>query len=247
MTRSRVAGMVVWVAGLGGAAWLLHWAGNGVLATPALTETHGWSEWLLASDPVVVAFSLLRMAALGALWYVAIASVVGAVLRMVGAASLVRVTDRVTIGPVRRMLAGTMSLGLAASGVVAVAAPAFRSPVAAATQTSTSSTSVPPTTAFPPATVTMHRLGPVEVPQPPAVALQPEVAKTAPVQWTVKPGECFWSIADSVLTERLGRSPTDAEIVPYWQRLIAGNRSELVQPDNPDLVLPGQVLTVPAP
>ena len=238
MTRSRFVGMVAWVAGLGAAAWLLHWAGNGVLATPALTETHRWAEWLEARDPIVAAFSLLRVVALGALWYVAIATVVGAALRIVGAASLVRVTDRVTIGPVRRMLAGTMSLGLAASGVVAVAAPALRSPVAAATQTSTSSTSVPPTTAFPPATVTMHRLGPVAVSQPSAVTPQPDVAKTATGVWSVKPGECFWSIAESVLTERLSRSPNDAEIVPYWQRLIDANRHELVQRDNPDLILP---------
>ena len=247
MTRSRFAGMVVWVAGLGAAAWLLHWAGNGVLAAPPLTEPRRWAEWLEARDPIVAAFSLLRVVALGGLWYVAIATMVGAVLRMVGAASLVRVTDRVTIGPVRRMLAGTMSLGLAASGVVAVAAPALRSPVAAATQTSTTSTSVPPATAFPPATVTMHGLGPVEVSRPPAVTPQPDVARTAAGEWTVKPGECFWSIADSVLTERSGRSPTDAEIVPYWQRLIDANRHELVQRDNPDLILPGQVFTVPAP
>ncbi|MDQ3642185.1 MAG: LysM peptidoglycan-binding domain-containing protein, partial [Actinomycetota bacterium] len=95
--------------------------------------------------------------------------------------------------------------------------------------------------------VTMHRLGPVDVSQPPAVPLAPERDTAAAAQWTVKPGECFWSIADRVLTERLGRSPSDAEIVPYWQRLIDANRHELVQRDNPDLVLPGQGFTVPAP
>jgi nucleoid-associated protein YgaU len=63
----------------------------------------------------------------------------------------------------------------------------------------------------------------------------------------VRPGECFWSIAERVLTDNWGRAPTDAEIVPYWRRLIDANRLELVQPDNPDLILPGQVFAVPAP
>ena len=247
MSRRRWIGATLWVVGLGVAAAVLQWAGRGVLATPALTDPHRWGDWLQSRDPIVAAFSVLRLFALGGLWYVVIATVVGALLRMVGAASLVHVTDRLTIGPVRRMLAGTMSLGLAASGVVGVAAPALRSPVAAATQTSTSSTTAPPTTATSPATVTMHRLGPVEVAETPAVAPQPDVDRTAPAQWTVKPGECFWSIADSVLTERLGRSPSDAEIVPYWQRLIDANRHELVQRDNPDLIRPGQGFTVPAP
>lgn len=115
-----------------------------------------------------------------------------------------------------------------------------------ASEPSTTSTSTVPTStpAVAPATVTMHRLGPLEAAPPPAAASAPEVAKD---QWTVKPSECFWSIADSVLSDRLGRPATDAEIIPYWHRLIEANRHQLVQRDNPDLVLPGQVFAVPAP
>jgi len=231
-----------------------------VLAAPSLTEPGRWAAWLEARDPIVAAFSILRLVAHGGLWYLAVATLVGLLLRMVGAASLVRVADRLTIGPVRRMLAGTMSLGLAASGVLAVAAPALRAPVAAATQsvepsaTSTSttatSTTATSTSAVSPATVTMHQLAPAEIGQPPAVAPAPEVATatTSPADhWTVRPGECFWSIADSVLTEKWGRPASDAEIVPYWQRLIDANRHQLIQRDNPDLIVPGQLLAVPAP
>lgn len=255
MTGWRWTRAVAWVAALGAAATVLRWTGRGALAAPSLTAPGRWADWLEARDPIVAAFGILRLVALGGLWYLAIVTLVGALLRMVGAASLVRVTDRLTIGPVRRMLAGTMSLGLAASGVLAVAAPAFRAPVSAATQAfdpSTTSTSTVPTstTAVAPATVTMHRLGPLESAQPPAVASAPEIAKAtaSPAdQWTVKPGECFWSIADSVLADRWGRPATDAEIIPYWHRLIDANRHQLVQRDNPDLVLPGQVFAVPAP
>jgi nucleoid-associated protein YgaU len=142
------------------------------------------------------------------------------------------------------MLAGSVSLGLAASGVVAVAAPALRVPVAAA-QTSTSTTSTTPTS-VPPATVTMHRLGPGE-PLVEAPAPAPDLVQVAADRWTVKPGECFWSIADEVLTARLGRVATDAEIVPYWKRLIETNRHQLVQRDNPDLIIPAQVFVIPSP
>jgi nucleoid-associated protein YgaU len=230
------------VLALGGIAAALHWAGDGPLAAPPLTDPGRWRAWLDGRTPVAAAFGLLRLVALGALWYVAVATFVGAVLRLVGAASLVRVADRFTIGPVRRLLAGSLSLGLASSGLLAVAAPALRSPVAAAQTTTTTSTS---TAAAPGGdVVTMHRLGPAEAPVTPAVA---PVTKLDGGRWTVKPGECFWSIAESVLTDRLGRAPTDAEIVPYWRRLIEANRAELVQRGDPDLILPGQVFTIPGP
>lgn len=238
----RLAAAALWVAGLG-AAVALHWAGAGPLATPPLSEPGRWAGWLEGRDPLMAAFSLLRLAALGGLWYLVAVTLLGAGLRAAGAASLVRVADRITIGPVRRLLAGSISLGLAASGVAVVAAPAMRLPVATA-QTTTSTT-----TATPPATVTMHRLGPAEalaVPPAPQVT-QVSTPAQAPDRWTVKPGECFWSIADDVLAKHLGRSPTDAEIVPYWRRLIEANRSELAHNDNPDLIFPSQTFVIPAP
>ena len=236
--RRPFGGAATWVLALGVAAAALQWAGQGPLAGPPLTHPGRWGAWLAGRDPIVAAFSLLRVLALAGLWYVAIVTVVGAVLRLVGAASLVRLTDRVTVAPVRRMLAGSVSLGLAASGVLAVAAPALRTPVAAAAQQTATET---------PTTVTMHRLGPTEtVPAPPATPPQVAPATTTD-RWTVKPGECFWSIAESVLTERSGRAPSDAEIVPYWNRLIDANRLELAHRDDPDLIFPGQVFVVPAP
>jgi nucleoid-associated protein YgaU len=92
----------------------------------------------------------------------------------------------------------------------------------------------------------MHRLSPADTP---AVAPVPEVAPAtgSADRWTVRPGQCFWSIAESVLSERWGRSPTDAEIVPYWHRLIDANRHELAVRGDPDLIFPGQVFVVPAP
>jgi nucleoid-associated protein YgaU len=89
---------------------------------------------------------------------------------------------------------------------------------------------------------------PVSSPAAPAVAARPDpsVPVGAVTTWTVRPGECFWSIADDVLTAAWGRPPTDAEIVPYWHTLIDANRAVLADRSNPDLIFPGQVFTVPA-
>ncbi len=251
MTGRRVGGATVWVMGLALAAVALHSAGGGALAPPALTEPGQWAGWIEARDPIVAAFSLLRLLAIGCLWYVVTVTLVGVALRMVGATSLVRVTDRLTIGPLRRMLAGSVSLGLAASGVVAVAGPALRAPVLAQTATTSLPTStLPPTSAVTPATVTMHRLGPSDLPPPPATAPAPQVVPVTAAsaeRWTVKSGECFWSIAERVLAERWDRAPRDAEIVPFWISLIDANRDRLLHRENPDLIAPGQVFTVPAP
>lgn len=62
---------------------------------------------------------------------------------------------------------------------------------------------------------------------------------------TVRPGDHFWSIAESALAEAWGRQPTDAEIIPYWGQLIEANRDLLVNRDNPSLILPGQTLQLP--
>lgn len=59
-------------------------------------------------------------------------------------------------------------------------------------------------------------------------------------------GESFWTIAHEVLTDRLDRRPSDAETAAHWERLVAANRDRLVDRDNPDLIFPGQVLSMPS-
>ncbi|HEX3620861.1 MAG TPA: hypothetical protein VHT97_00940 [Acidimicrobiales bacterium] len=278
MSRRAAAAPVVGAATLMVAALALQRSGRGLLAAPPLNRPERWADWLQGRDPIAAAFSLVRVAGLAALWYLAAITVVGLVLRLLGAARLVAATDRLTVAPVRRLLAG-VSLGLAATTVVAVAAPATLLPAAMAAQaaptststTSTSTTSIPTAstgtastgTTVPgsPDTITMHLLPPADAtpaelaPAPPPATASvpvPDVAagtSTAVIadQWTVRPGECFWTIAESVLAGAWGRAPSDAEIVPYWQRLIAANAGVLAHPGNPDLIFPGQVFSVPAP
>ncbi len=66
-------------------------------------------------------------------------------------------------------------------------------------------------------------------------------------QWTVRPGDDFWSISESTLSAWWGRPPTDREIGPYWLAVIAANQDRLPDPGNPNLLFPGDVIVLPNP
>ncbi|MGH9227023.1 MAG: LysM peptidoglycan-binding domain-containing protein [Acidimicrobiales bacterium] len=255
--------LVGWVAVVAAVGAGLRWAGDGALAPPPLTEPGTWGAWLGGRGPVVAAIALLRLGALAGLWYLVAATSVGLILRMARFDGLVRVADRLTVAPVRRLLVAVVGLSFA-SGVspalaVARATPApaavvYQLPTSTATTTTTTTTAASPP---PPPTLTMRLLpspaddppvpaDPVAAPSP-APAVPPPAGRANATTWTVQPGECFWSIAEDVLTRAWGRAPSDAEIVPYWRTLIERNRSLLADRTNPDLIFPAQVFTVPAP
>jgi hypothetical protein len=63
---------------------------------------------------------------------------------------------------------------------------------------------------------------------------------------TVQAGDSFWTIAEQLVTLRNHRPPTDPEVIGPWLDLIAENRDVLPDPADPDLLLPGTVLALPA-
>ena len=67
---------------------------------------------------------------------------------------------------------------------------------------------------------------------------------TSPVPTThvVERGDCLWRIARSHL-EAAGVGASGADISRFWRAIYAQNR-DAIGPD-PDLILPGQVLTIP--
>ena len=112
----------------------------------------------------------------------------------------------------------------------------------------TTTTSAPRHTTAPPSSRSSQ-------PTPRSPATRPSTSATphgpaathadGPSTWTVRPGDHLWGIASATLRHRLGRAPTDAEVEPYWRRLIDLNRSRLVDPGNPDLIFPTQVFDLP--
>lgn len=101
------------------------------------------------------------------------------------------------------------------------------------------------------AAVASHGAGPVEDPAATAtmqlVEPPPPASAPAPVEapLVVAPGDSFWSIAVEAL-EADGRPASDQEVDQLWRRLIDANRHRLADPDNPDLLYPGQELQLPS-
>jgi hypothetical protein len=100
-----------------------------------------------------------------------------------------------------------------------------------------------------PGTATMSVV-PDEPATPPTVRQQPADRAPAPApspppdEWLVEPGDSFWSIAESVVGDRLGHPPSDAETDPYWRRLVDANRDRIVSGDA-DVITPGQRFVLP--
>lgn len=84
---------------------------------------------------------------------------------------------------------------------------------------------------------------------PPRLATPPPTPAPAPLEHVVQPGEHFWSIAEQVVGQRGANTNSsadaDADVESYWRALVAANRDRLVDPDDTDLLHPGQVLVLP--
>lgn len=243
--------LLAWTAFVAGTLVVLHQVG-GALAPPPLAEPSGWGDWFDGRQPAEAVVAVLRLLALGLAWYLLAATVTGTVLRLAGAARLVRAADALTVPLVRRVVNGAVGLSLAAValGGTAGAAPGPSHPEAAAVETMER---LPDDAGAPPAP-TMRRLPdedptppPAEAPAPPS-PLEAPAGPSAARTWEVRPGDHFWGVAERVLAEAWqGLPPTDAEVDPYWRTLVEANRSVLRDPGNPDLLFPGQVITVPPP
>lgn len=64
-------------------------------------------------------------------------------------------------------------------------------------------------------------------------------------QVVVEPGDNLWDMSEDRLADDLDREPTDPETVPYWRDVMTANHDRLVDPANPSLIHPGQVLVLP--
>lgn len=83
--------------------------------------------------------------------------------------------------------------------------------------------------------------------RPPATVARLAATSSTPDQdgtHEVVAGESFWSIAEDLTAADLGRPPDDAEVFERWVALIDDNRDRLLVPDDPDLLVPGQVLRI---
>ncbi|SDC05000.1 hypothetical protein SAMN05660690_0344 [Geodermatophilus telluris] len=131
--------------------------------------------------------------------------------------------------------AAALALGVGLTTVVALPGPsAAPAPVVVVTAGAETVGAVPDWTASTGATTAAVPIAPAAVPDWPA---------PAPGDHVVLRGECLWSIAAADLRARAGAEPSDAEVATAVGRWWAANAA--VVGDDPDLLLPGQVLRPP--
>lgn len=64
--------------------------------------------------------------------------------------------------------------------------------------------------------------------------------------WRASSGDSLWSIAEDTLLDDPRRTEvSEQEVAEYWRVLIEANTDRLVEPGNPDLILPGQEFILP--
>lgn len=80
-----------------------------------------------------------------------------------------------------------------------------------------------------------------------STADQPRLVDAAMVDWWVtEAGDSLWSIAQEHLEDELGEHDlSDETVAAYWRILIEANTDRLSDPQNPDLILPGQQFVLP--
>ncbi len=247
---------------------------GGRLAPPALWSLDGTRAWLEERQPAEVAFAILRLVALALGWYLLVVTVVSVVARLLRLAAVATVVDVVTVPGVRRLVNAAVGFSLVVTAYPGMAAASSAPPPVETMRrlpddpAGGSGAAAPPGPAPAHTTITMRRLpdeppdgapaspspGPPATPSTPSTPATPtatQIAPTAPRagsgSWPVRPGDHFWAVAERVLADAWGRPPTDAEVRPYWRALVETNRPRLADPANPDLLFPGQSLTVPHP
>ena len=241
----RVAALVVWVLGLAGLLAVLLPVG-GALAAPPL-DPAGWSGWLAARTAPEAAMAVLRVVAIGLTGYLLLATAVAVALRLGDAGRLVTAAEVVTLPFVRGIVQAGLGVGLAGATVAGIGAGGGTTRVPTAAELALVAAEGAPVLAE--GVPVLAEGAPVlqRLDDPPPVLQRVDAGPAPDATWTVAPGDHLWSIAERVLAGAWGRPPADAEVVPFWEAVVERNRPSLADPGNPDLLFPGQVLTLPAP
>jgi hypothetical protein len=254
--RVQLGGLVALAAA---SALALHAIGSGDLAAPPVHSWVALDGWYERLGPATAVVAVVRLVAVGASAWLAIAAALQLVALTCDGASLRGLADAMSPHFLRSLACGAASLSVTAGLAIPAAAGPPENPGGTAVMVPldvTTTTSAPPpqsaptsstttiapttTTTGPTATTTTRPIAPPARPSPPAPvgpAVPANPSAPAADEVVVAPGDSFWSIA---VDEADGR-----EITTYWRALIEANRDRLVDPSNPDLLYPDQVLRLP--
>lgn len=221
--------------------------GQATLAPPTLTDPASWATWASGRAPLEATFAVLGLLVVVLAWYLLAATTLATGARLWGDRRLISVIDLVTLPVIRRSVHAALGVGLVGTSVVGVAvgpgpdrpvpSVAIASvPVAAMDSPEDEIEEQPP----------VMRLLPDEGSGADTIATSP-TSGPAESEWEVRPGDHLWSVAVRVL-QSAGTDPSsDGVVAEYWHRLIEANTDRFADPGNPDLIFPGQILTLPIP
>jgi nucleoid-associated protein YgaU len=230
--------LVVWTVTLAAVSAAMAALGRGPLAPPDVLRPSTWPAWAGERSSAEAAMAVLRLVVLGLALYLLVVTVLAVALRLGDAGRQLTVLDVVTLPFVRSIVQAGLGAGLVGATVAGVAAyPSARTAPTSADAAIVAADPSPSTTT----TSTPERSGRDAGPREALTATRTEEVRT----WTVAPGDHLWSIAERTVASSLGRTPEETEVARYWRSLIATNRHVLADPDNPDLLFSGQVLTLP--
>lgn len=256
-SRRRAIGWLLWLGLLLSITLGGRGLGGTQLAPPPLGDPGSWSGWADGRTPLQASFAVLGLVVVALAWYLLAVTVLGAGARLWGARRLVSVVDLVTLPAVRRSIHAALGLGLVGTSVAGVAvgtgidrsirsgAISFeRVAATAVTEVGAGTTTLPVDGGDrdPP----VMQLLPEEEPTAGDIAVSPS---SGPVdsEWEVRPGDHLWSVAEHVLARGGADVTSDGAVAQYWRRLIVANTDRLSDPENFDLIYPGQILTLPPP
>lgn len=219
----------------------LHLLDAGALAAPPLLAGAGaLRRWLEARDSAAALFALIRLCAVILTCYLLVTTLAALALRIIGAARAASLLDAISLPAARRLVQAMAGVSFAASAVGVVGALTAPGAAGAAIRRASSEQ-----------VVSMHSLSEDQVVMRrlPDLPDLPDLhsARVPSSSWTIRPGDHFWRVAEEVLTSAWGRRARGPEITTYWRQLVEANRARLVDANNDDLLIPGQVIELPAP
>lgn len=214
----------------GGALFALH-----SVDVPGVDWAHlgHWLDHVAPEDAVV---AVVRLLALGTVWYVAATTVLYALANLSRLPGLIRGVRVLTLPGIRRVIDGVMVASLVAVPSAVLLTPAIahaQTPIAAQVHSYVPSPAGDPSDPY--------------VPTPAGPDSGTPAADVG--SYEVKAGDNLWSIAAAQLAARSGRAVhelSEAEIRPVWLAVIEANAGMLASGD-PDLIFLGEVLVIPAP
>ncbi|MEO6629591.1 MAG: LysM peptidoglycan-binding domain-containing protein [Aquihabitans sp.] len=243
-TRPSVTPAAASLALVGSIIATLHLLGGSLLAAPPVGSFDALRTWAETRDPVTVGFVCVRLLALAVAYHLVVTTAVAVLGHALHKPALVAAAERTTFPPLR---GGVRRI----AGLTLTAAAAFSTPLpgaGAAVAPTAPPVLVRVTPPAPAGGVASMERQPTMPTTPPTMAVESEaepvdhgVPPVDPTSHTVQSGDHLWSIAEDTVQAHLDHAATDPEISDYWQQLLAANP----QLDNPDLLFPGDTVTLP--